>query len=116
VTSFGCWILQNNGLCSDGCGVKETVNHLFLSCLVFVSLWHLVLQWLGMHYVCPYIIIGHVIQFGSFSFLSPLKKKKVFEEISVYFISNLSVDYLEGEKTFKFFNLNRFHLSSLSTT
>lgn len=56
VTSFGWWILQNkiltrdnllhqrvlaqnNSLCSDGCDMEETVNHLFPSCLVFV-IWY----------------------------------------------------------------------------
>ena len=51
-----------------------------------------------MHYVCPYTIVQHVSQLGNLI-------RKVFEEITVYFSSNLasySVDYLEREKLLNF--------------
>jgi hypothetical protein len=40
-------------LCSGTCGTKETINHKFLECDFFGSIYHLIHRWLGISTVVP---------------------------------------------------------------
>ena len=50
-------------LCVSGCGHVETVEHLFLSCTVFASLWQQVHEWIGFVGVNSNNISDHLVQF-----------------------------------------------------
>jgi len=44
-SSFRHGVLSSNSIfCAGGCGVEESVDHIFLGFAFFVSLWSLVLQ------------------------------------------------------------------------
>jgi hypothetical protein len=40
-------ITPDSQLCVTGCGGVETTHHMFLSCPIFASLWHLIRGWVG---------------------------------------------------------------------
>jgi len=45
---FRCRIIPyDSWLCVSGCGNLEPAHHMFFSCDLFGSLWHLVRKWLG---------------------------------------------------------------------
>lgn len=50
-------------LCSGGYGLTENVDHLFLNCGFYGSIWPMILLWLGFDLVHPGRIIGHLLQF-----------------------------------------------------
>jgi hypothetical protein len=50
-------------LCVSGCGVVETAQHLFLTCIDFASLWPLVREWIGFTGVDTNVMSDHFIQF-----------------------------------------------------
>jgi hypothetical protein len=56
-------ITPDSQLCVTGCGGVETVHHLFLSCLVFASLWHLIRGWVDTSTTDLYQLQDHFIQF-----------------------------------------------------
>lgn len=57
-------VLQVHGSeCVYGCGVHETVNHLFIGCDIFSSLWTHVLHWLCISSVLSGDIRQHLFQF-----------------------------------------------------
>ncbi|XP_024628764.2 uncharacterized protein [Medicago truncatula] len=63
-----CGILQlDTALCVAGCGMIETADHLFLSCLSFAVLWEQVRHWIGCVGVDSNTISHHFVQFTSFS-------------------------------------------------
>lgn len=45
------------------CDLVETMQHLFLSCSTFGSLWQDVLSWIGFFGADPQVIYDHFIQF-----------------------------------------------------
>jgi len=47
-------IPQEAQLCMGGCGEIETTNHLFSKCNYFNSVWHRILNWIGISTVEPY--------------------------------------------------------------
>jgi hypothetical protein len=49
--------------CVSGCGHVETVEHLFLSCSTFASLWQQVRDWIGFVGVDSNNISDHLVQF-----------------------------------------------------
>ena len=48
----------------SGCGSLESANHLFFTCNIFSSLWHLVCNWLGFSSVDPSGIVDHFVYLG----------------------------------------------------
>lgn len=46
--------------CVGGCGDLETVNHLFLECHFFGSLWHLARKRIGFSSVNPFVISDQI--------------------------------------------------------
>jgi len=59
------WVLHiNDNVCVRGCGSLETVEHLFLGCDIFTSVWSLVLQWMHISFVAPTTIRDHLFQFA----------------------------------------------------
>ena len=50
-------------LCVAGCGHVKDVQHLFLSCSVFASLWSLLRAWIGFDGVDTQVILDHFYQF-----------------------------------------------------
>jgi len=50
-------------LCVSDCGFIETVQHLFLSCYTFSSLWPLVHHWLSFVGVDSNVLSDHFLQF-----------------------------------------------------
>jgi hypothetical protein len=57
-------VLQHgSNVCVSGCGVPETVDHLFLACNLFGSVWSLICNWLGISFVCPGSITDHFLHF-----------------------------------------------------
>jgi len=61
-------ILQlDTALCVTGCGMIETADHLFLSCLFFAVLWEQVRLWIGCVGVDFNIISNHFVQFTCMS-------------------------------------------------
>jgi len=59
-------IYVDDQLCISSCGQLESVDHIFLDCSPFSSLWYDVYRWLGMVTVCPIIMSDHLNQFGYF--------------------------------------------------
>jgi len=60
-----CNILSHdNQLSVGGCGMEETSNHLFLSCLIFGIIWSHLRNWLGVSGVDPMCLSDHFLQFG----------------------------------------------------
>jgi len=51
-------------LCVGGCGLQESVVHLFLDCTTFGNLWDTVSQWLSIDFVAPEVHRDHFFQFG----------------------------------------------------
>ncbi|MCH96120.1 tether containing UBX domain for GLUT4, partial [Trifolium medium] len=49
--------------CVSGCGAVESVQHLFLSCSTFGSLWSLVRSWIGFSSVDSHTLSDHFVQF-----------------------------------------------------
>lgn len=49
----------------SGCGTHESTNHLFLTCNIFITIWHLVHSWVGISSVDPFGIADQFVQFGS---------------------------------------------------
>lgn len=47
-------------LCTGGCGLLENVDHLFLNCGFYGSIWPMVLPWLGFELVYPTHINDHL--------------------------------------------------------
>jgi len=57
-------VLQHNdNLCVGGCDINETVDHLFIGCALFGSVWYLVCHWLEFSFVFPGSIKDHHFQF-----------------------------------------------------
>jgi len=57
-------VLQpNDNLCVGRCGDAETMDHLFLGCGIFGSIWFLVWQWLGISSVSFGVLRDHFVQF-----------------------------------------------------
>lgn len=50
-------------LCLGGCGWVEDVDHLFINCSSYGSIWPMVLHWVGINIVYPAHIIDHLLQF-----------------------------------------------------
>jgi hypothetical protein len=50
--------------CIGGCGHPETMDHLFFRCDIFVSLWYLVYQWIGINFTPPESVRDHFHQFS----------------------------------------------------
>jgi hypothetical protein len=50
-------------LCAGGCGIPETVDHLFIGCTVFGRVWYLVCHWLGIPCVFHGSVKQHFVQF-----------------------------------------------------
>jgi len=50
--------------CVGGCGVFETLNHLFMDRNYFNAIWVFIRQWLQYDSVHPSSIVDHFIQFG----------------------------------------------------
>jgi len=62
-------ILSDYALCSSGCGKEETINHLFLVCKFFGSIWRLLRRWLGISTVISSYMGCHVQKyFGAHAF------------------------------------------------
>lgn len=57
-------------LCISGCGNVETTQHFFLSCNIFISIWHLVHTWIGFYLVNPPYVSDYFVQFAYSSFVS----------------------------------------------
>lgn len=58
-------LLQNNQqLCADGCGSNADINHLFMQCNFFGSIWSLDLQWISYFTVNPNHISYCLLQLG----------------------------------------------------
>jgi len=51
-------------LCLSGFCNVEIANHLFLTCNIFSSLWHLVRNWLHFSSVDPFGISNHFLHFA----------------------------------------------------
>jgi hypothetical protein len=49
--------------CVSGCGGVESVQHLFLSCSTFGSLWARVRSWIGFSTADAHILPAHFVQF-----------------------------------------------------
>jgi len=47
----------------SGCGGIEMAQHLFLSCIIFASLWNLVWSWVGFSLADPHNVQDHFVQF-----------------------------------------------------
>jgi len=57
-------VLQpNDNLCVGGCGLIETMDHLFIGCESFGSVWFLLCHWLGFSFVPPGSVKDHYSQF-----------------------------------------------------
>lgn len=56
-------LAQDMSACVAGCGDNESAKHLFLSCNIFGSLWHLVRDWIGCSGVDTDNISDHFSQF-----------------------------------------------------
>jgi len=50
-------------LCVGGCGLSETMNHLFLACEVFGIVWNQLWHWLDISYVAAGDVGDHFTQF-----------------------------------------------------
>ena len=50
--------------CVSGCGLSETTQHLFLSCVTFGSIWQLARDWIGFYGVESDNISNHLQQFA----------------------------------------------------
>jgi len=50
-------------MCVTGCGLEETVPHLFIHCPTFGTLWQHIRSWIGMSGVDPLNIDDHFTQF-----------------------------------------------------
>ena len=58
-------VLQpDDTMCEGGCGLLESVDHLFLGCNFFGSVWFLVWQWLGISTVGFGVLPEHFLQFN----------------------------------------------------
>jgi len=57
-------INHDSCLCVIGCGSLKIVNHLFLHCSFFGSVWNYILQWIGRSMVLPFVASYHFTQFG----------------------------------------------------
>jgi len=60
-------IPQESQLCIGGCWEIGTTNHLFSKCNYFKSIWHLVLNRIGISTVEVYGILDHFVQFSHLS-------------------------------------------------
>jgi len=49
--------------CVSGFGSMKTVNHLFLHCSVFGTVWNYILCWIGLSTAVPLTISDHFSQF-----------------------------------------------------
>jgi hypothetical protein len=62
-------------LCVAGCGDIESVQHLFLSCSIFGSLWPLVRSWIGFWQLMPTFFLttlfNSLIQLGDYELEDP---------------------------------------------
>ena len=62
-------LLQRNVLNSDSClcitrfGSPETINHLFLHCSYFSTVWNCILRWIGFSTAAPLDVSDHFTQF-----------------------------------------------------
>ena len=57
-------VLQPDDItCVGGCGLSETVDHLFLGCDTYGTIWNLLWQWLDISHVAADEIGEHFIQF-----------------------------------------------------
>ena len=57
-------VLNNDScLCVAGCGSLEDVNHLFLHCSFFGSVWNFILRWVGLSSAAPFSPPDHFTQF-----------------------------------------------------
>jgi len=61
--------ILNKDSSASGCGTLEFVNHLFLHCSFFGSVWHHILCWVGLSTVAPFVRIVDKIKLLSFSWL-----------------------------------------------
>lgn len=58
------YVLQAaDNFCVGGCGIPETVDHLFIQCTSFGRVWYLVCHWLGIPCVFQGSVTQHFIQF-----------------------------------------------------
>lgn len=61
-----CGVIHNDvRLCVSGCGIEENLDHLFLHCNSFGSIWFYIYRWMGMSTVIPFSIGDHFNQFTS---------------------------------------------------
>jgi len=54
---------QGSLQCAEGCGVEESVSHLFLECPIFAGIWYVVCKWLGVSSVFQKDNLLHLDQF-----------------------------------------------------
>lgn len=50
--------------CSDGCGLLEDMDHLFVKCHFYDRFWSLVSGWLGLSTTTHSNLLVHLVQFG----------------------------------------------------
>jgi len=54
---------QGMSLCASGCGMDESISHLFFECLNFAGLWYHVCNWLGIVTTLRNEAMAHLDQF-----------------------------------------------------
>ncbi|XP_039685111.1 uncharacterized protein [Medicago truncatula] len=72
-------MVQDAHLCVSGCGMVETVQHLFVSCPIFRNLWQYVRAWIGVSGVDPFDVVDHFVQFSYL--LGHAAKKRSFMQL-----------------------------------
>lgn len=61
-----CHILElYDNICSADCGYAENIDHLFINCKVFCSLWLVILGWLDISTTLHGNILDNLLQFGN---------------------------------------------------
>jgi len=56
-------IIIDSRACMAGCGSLESIEHLFLDCQFFISIWQLILGWLGLALTASEGIMDHFVHF-----------------------------------------------------
>ena len=59
--------------CVAGCDLVESSPHLFLHCIIFGSVWHLIYSWIGVSVTTPFSVPDH---FHQFSFIIGIGNKR----------------------------------------